>query len=164
MTAFGISGIFSPFTGESHVNGTLLDLSFAFAACHEAAHRRGIAREDEANFVAYKLCLQAEQKDLRYAGTVIALNYALNDMFRNDRERALELMRSLVPSVTRDRMALAEFWRPKSGVLSLVRSMGERTNDVYLKSQSQTAGTASYGQVVRLLITDERARASTAQR
>jgi hypothetical protein len=164
LTVLGISGIFSPFTGESLVNGTLLDLPFAFAACHEAAHGKGVAREDEANFVAYKACMFSDRTDLQYAGTVVALNYSLNDLFRNDADRARELLGSLSPAVTRDRQAMAEFWRPKTRTLRLLRLVGEEANDTYLKSQRQSAGTASYGHVVRLLIADEQVRTSGAER
>ena len=156
MTLVGISGIFSPFSGESHVNGTLPDLSFGFAACHEAAHRRGIAREDEANFVAYLASSMSELPDLCYSGTVGVLNYALRDLMTQNPGRARELTKGLAPGVDRDRRAVFEFWKPKTRTRAVIRSVGQATNDVYLKSQRQTAGTASYGHVVRLLIAHER--------
>jgi len=156
LTLVGISGIFSPFTGESHVNGTLPDLSFGFAACHEAAHRRGIAREDEANFVAYLACREADSPELEYSGTVAALNYALRDLFRENPVRANELMDTLSEAVGTDRTDLHRFWAPGSATRKVIRHVGEVTNEVYLKSQRQAAGTASYGHVVRLLLAQAR--------
>jgi len=156
MTLVGISGIFSPFTGESHVNATLPDLSFGFAACHEAAHRRGIAREDEANFVAYLACMEAGSPELEYSGTVAALNHALRDLHRENPMRARELQSTLSEAVRRDQADLQRFWTPAGPTLKVIRTAGEATNDAYLKSQRQAAGTASYGHVVRLLLAQAR--------
>ena len=55
LSALGISGIYSPFTGEAHVNAEVPLASQAFTACHEEAHGRGFAREDEANFIAWQV-------------------------------------------------------------------------------------------------------------
>ena len=53
LSYLGISGIFIPFTCEANVNATLPDWEIPFTACHELAHQRGFAREDEANYVGY---------------------------------------------------------------------------------------------------------------
>ena len=45
LTAFGITGIYSPFTAEVHVNGGIPEVSLPFTACHEIAHARGFARK-----------------------------------------------------------------------------------------------------------------------
>jgi hypothetical protein len=50
MSWLGITGIYSPFTGEANVNARVPDPELPFAAAHETAHQRGFAREDEANF------------------------------------------------------------------------------------------------------------------
>ena len=52
LAYLNIAGIFSPFTVEAHVNAHEGDVLLAATAAHEAAHLRGFAREDEANFIA----------------------------------------------------------------------------------------------------------------
>ena len=48
-----IEGVYCPYTGEANINMKAPMLLFAASALHEAAHQRGFAREDEANFLAY---------------------------------------------------------------------------------------------------------------
>jgi hypothetical protein len=156
MTAFGITGIFWPFTGEPHVNGEIPDASFPFHACHEVAHQRGFAREDEANFIAYRACLASEDPDFQYAGTMSALRYALDQLRRTDGARAREIKSALDPGVRRDIEFIEQFWRPKTKAVQIVRTVSESTNHVYLKAQGQKDGTKSYGRMVDLLIADHR--------
>ncbi len=49
----GITGIYSPFTGEPNVNVAVPDIYIPFTTLHEMAHQRGYGSEDEANFLAY---------------------------------------------------------------------------------------------------------------
>src|ERR1051326_3597589 len=47
MSRLGVSGIYSPFTGEANYNALQPDCDLPFAVAHEMAHQRGYAREDE---------------------------------------------------------------------------------------------------------------------
>ena len=156
MTKVGIAGIFSPFTGESHVNAGLPDASFTFAACHEVAHRRGVAREDEANFVAYKACVLSGDPELQYPGYLIAYAHALNELLKENRSLAKELHATLSEAVLKDRAQIAAFWSTKTKFEGTLRVIGTQTNNLYLKAQQQKEGTRSYGHVVKLLLTDAR--------
>ncbi|MCA9663808.1 MAG: DUF3810 family protein, partial [Myxococcales bacterium] len=46
LSRLGITGIFSPFTGEAHVNDRTRPWLHLFSAAHELAHQKGFARED----------------------------------------------------------------------------------------------------------------------
>ncbi len=48
-----ISGVYTFFTGESNININFPEYTIPYTTAHEMAHQRGIAREDEANFVAF---------------------------------------------------------------------------------------------------------------
>src|SRR5207237_4159011 len=77
MSYLGIAGIFIPFTGEANVNATLPDCEIPFTACHELAHQRGYAREDEANYIAYRACRAHPDRDFRYSGPFRAALYTI---------------------------------------------------------------------------------------
>lgn len=156
MTAFGISGIYWPFTGEPHVNGDVPDASFPFHACHEVAHQRGFAREDEANYIAYRACGLSSDPDVAYAGTLGALFHAWSALYGSDPARAATLRARCSEAVLRDWEAIEEFWRPKTKTVRLTRLAGERTNQVYLRAQGESEGTRSYGRMVDLLIAEYR--------
>jgi hypothetical protein len=150
----GITGIYSPFTGEPNVNMTLPDPELPFAASHEVAHQRGFAREDEANYLGYVACRLHPDADFRYSGRLAASVYAMNALASRDpaaRER-LEAGRSA--GVARDLAALLAWAERHRGP---AERFAARVNDAYLRSQGQREGVESYGRVVDLLLAERRA-------
>jgi hypothetical protein len=154
LSRLGISGIFVPFTGEAHVNTTLPDVDVPFAASHELAHQRGLAREEEANYAAAVACRLHPAPEFRYSGALLSSLYvqaALAGVARAQAE-ALEARRS--PAVRRDQEALAEWSRRYRSRLT---DVSHRVNDTYLRSQGQALGVRSYGAMVDLLLAEKRA-------
>lgn len=155
MTRLGISGIFSPFTAEAHVNGQLPDPMLAFTTAHELAHLAGFAREDESNFIGAMVCERAENPYVRYSGALSSVMHALPALMLVNPERAEQLLDGLEPGIRRDWSAISNFWNRSRGPL---RDVGQRVNDSYLRSQGHAEGIKSYGRMVDLLLA-ERAQA-----
>jgi len=155
MSALGISGIYSPFTAEAHVNAQVPLTEVAFVAAHEVAHGRGFAREDEANFLAYVVCRSSSEPGIRYSGSLQALSHARGALGRLDRDLLEETTAQLDPGVLMDLQQQYRFWRSKETVLW---EWSSRANDAYLKSQGQAAGVRSYGRMVDLLLAQRLAR------
>ena len=155
MTRLGLTGIWSPFTAEAHVNADVPDVSLAFAASHEAAHGLGYAREDEASFVGWLACRASPDPDLRYVGTVGALRQVVLALARYDPVRATAVVSSASPGLRRDLAAVDAFWRRRRTPLA---SMAARVNDLYIESQGDSRGTRSYGALVDLLTAERRRR------
>ncbi|MEE8469317.1 MAG: DUF3810 domain-containing protein [Planctomycetota bacterium] len=148
LSAAGLTGVYSPFTGEAHVNHQTPAPTLPFAACHEVAHLRGFAREDEANFIAFLVCRYADDPAWRYSGTLTALIHVLNALARAAPERWLEIREELPQGLRADIDRVHDFWRRRRSALT---TLVEHTNHRYLRSQGQAAGLASYGRVVDLL-------------
>ncbi|MEQ1894516.1 MAG: DUF3810 domain-containing protein, partial [Planctomycetota bacterium] len=159
LTSGGISGIYSPFTAEAHVNAAQPDAQLGFSACHEVAHARGFAREDEANYLAWRVGARAEEPELAYSATLGALRLVLAAMGGVDVSTRTALRAHLAPAVLRDLRAIDEFWSPSTRIAHTVRQVSNSINDTYLKSQGQAQGTHSYGRMVDLLLAARRARA-----
>jgi uncharacterized protein DUF3810 len=153
MSYMGIAGIFIPFTGEANVNATLPDWELPFCAAHELAHQRGIAREDEANYVGYLACRDHPDADFRYSGTFRAGLYALGALAQADRAAYRILAASLSPALRRDLAATAA-WRARYE--SRLGDVQDRVNDAYLKTQGERDGIRSYGRMVDLLVAERR--------
>ena len=164
LTALGISGIYSPFTGEAHVNRQQEDAQLGFNACHEAAHARGFAREDEANYLAWRVGSGAEEPELAYSACLGALRHVAGALAGVAFQERLRLDASLAPGVRRDWDAIDGFWQPRTPAVRAARVVSERVNDTYLKSQGQAAGTRSYGRMVDLLLAERRRRSASASR
>jgi hypothetical protein len=157
LSYLGIAGIYVPFTGEAHVNATLPDAQVPFSAAHELAHRAGVAREDEANFQAFRTCRSHADQAFRYSGHFVASLYALGALRGVDRAEEARLRALLTPAVDRDVHALRA-WRAR--YRSRLGDLGERVNDTYLKSQGQAEGVRSYGRMVDLMLAERRAAAA----
>ena len=149
LAYLNIAGIFSPLTMNAHVNAHEADCLLAATAMHEAAHLRGFAREDEANYIAYIVCMESDDVYVRYSGTLLALIYAGNALASADKALYSEVYATYSTGVIADLRAYNANWKPYEGKAAEVH---EQVNDAYLKSNHQTDGVKSYGRMVDLLI------------
>lgn len=150
MTRLGLSGIFSPFTGEPNYNADQPDWDLPYTIAHEMAHQRGFAREDEANFIAFLVCRRAAHPYLRYSGYLRSLRVLAALQPQIAPERYGEIVSALGPGPLRDAQASAEFWR-QGRSLRLSR-VAERANDAYLQANRVRSGIRNYGEVTALII------------
>lgn len=153
LVLLGISGIFSPFTQEAHVAGHLPEPDLLFTACHELAHAQGWAREDEANYLAWRVGRGASSPAVRRSARLLAYLHVLGALRQADPSGLRVRMESLPPALVEAMAARARFWdRERSPAASRAASA---VNDAYLRSQGQ-AGVASYGRMVDLLVAEWR--------
>ncbi len=145
----GISGIYFPFTAECNVNVNQPALYLASSAAHEAAHFAGIARENEANFVSYLVCIFSDDVRFQYSGTVMALVHAGNQLSKSDPEAYRALWDTYCDGLVRDLRDYSAYIRTYEGPVN--ETMTE-VNDQYLKYNQQTSGVKSYGEMVDLLL------------
>lgn len=149
MLYTGIVGVYFPFTGEANVNVAINDLLLPATVLHEMAHQRGIAAEDEANFVAFLAARYHPDPIFQYSGHMLALIHTMNALNRVAPDRAFELSQNYSEGVRRDLTAQRLFWLPYQG---RVESTATSVNDAYLRSNRQADGVASYGRMVDWLI------------
>ena len=153
LSRLGITGVYSPFTGEAHVNSDVPANQQPFAACHEVAHQRGFAREDEANFIAWQVCLRSGDPRLRFSAALSALTHVVNTLGRVDPVAAKVALAGLDEGVLEQRRASHAYWAARQGALS---DVSRHANDAYLRSQGQSAGVQSYGRMLDLLLAERR--------
>lgn len=146
----GITGIYSPFTGEANVNVASPDIYIPFTTLHEMAHQRGYASEDEANFLAYIACINNEDYDFQYSGYLLALKYTASALAKVDYNALVSANNDLSSSVINDLNHSSEFWKKFEGK---VNEVSDDMNSNYLKANGVKEGTLSYGKVVNLLLT-----------
>lgn len=149
MLYTGITGVYFPYTAEANVNVAVPDLLLPATTLHEMAHQRGIAPEDEANFVAYLTALKHPDKDFNYSGTVLALIHTMNALYAQDSELAMTLRKTYSEGLDRDMAYYSRFWKAYEGQTNEV---ADQVNDTYLKASGETEGVKSYGRMVDLLL------------
>ena len=155
LSYLGISGVYFPFTGEANVNTLLPDALLPSTICHELAHQRGFAREDEAEYIAYVTCNSNANPEYRYSGTLLALLRAMGMLGAYDSGRYERLREKYSAGVQRDLRDISSFWDEYAGAFS---TLTRNINDIYLKSNRQKEGVYSYDRMVDLLIAEYRAK------
>jgi predicted membrane protein len=155
MSWLGLSGIFIPFTGEPMVNVGPSDWQLPFTMAHEAAHLRGWAREDEANFLAFWVLRDNPDPMLAYSAWSSALLYVASALEGTElgAEAWKRVAVKLSPEIKADWNRSFAYWDRYKGP---VREAAGAINDVYLKSQGQSDGIRSYGRMVDLLLASEK--------
>ena len=153
LTLTGFQGIHSPLSQEAMVNTEISDSMIPSTACHEMAHQRGFAREDEANYIAWLTCIKNPDADFEYSGELLALIYSMNALYDADREKFTQIYKKYNPGVVRDLSSDAKFWQ---GFKGPVENISSTLNDAYIKANKQKDGVKSYGRVVDLLIAQYR--------
>lgn len=157
MCYTGITGVYFPFTGEANVNTRQTDSMLPSTACHEMAHQRGFAREDEANFISYVACTNHPDADFQYSGLLLALIHSMNALYSYDEAAYRSLTNKYGPGLKRDIIQNNRFWEKYEGP---VEEISDRINDAYLKSNRQEDGVYSYGRMVDLIIAQYRQKSA----
>ena len=149
MTYAELLGVYTFFTGEANVNTTYPDYNHPFTVAHEFAHQRGIARENEANFVASLVCTYAENEYVRYSGLFNLFEYVLSAYGRADYESYKAFVPQIDDRIKGEMRAYSAFLEPyRDHVLGEVSST---VNNAYLEMNG-TPGVISYGLVVDLAV------------
>lgn len=148
MTYTHISGIFGFFTGEANVNTNYPHFIITPSIAHESCHARGIAPENECNFLAAVILMESDDAYLQYCGAAFVLDDFISACRRLDRARTNEALKKLDPVFARDMAAYSEFFEPYRN--SSAAKVADATNSAYLKSMGQKEGTASYSRIIRL--------------
>ncbi len=143
-----ISGFYTFFTGESNISTAYPDFMLPFTMAHEMAHQRGIAKEDEANFVAFLVCMESNDDYIRYSGYTEMMNYLTDSLYLSDYELYESVYTSAPKVYKREYSAYVSFIRGTDS--KAVSDFTQAVNDSMLQSQGQSAGTDSYGLVTEL--------------
>ena len=149
MTYTHISGVYTMFTGEANLNVNYPDYVLPYTAAHELAHQRGIAREDEANFVAFLVCLASDDPYIRYSGYLNMYEYVSSALYSVSREYYTQLYRALDLRIHYEIRAYNTFFEKYRD--TVIADVSESVNNAYLVIQG-TEGTKSYGMVVDLAV------------
>lgn len=148
MTYTHISGVYMPFTGEANINTNYPDYVVAYTVAHEKAHQRGIANEDEANFVAFLAMLESGDEYLRYSALMNMYDYFLDSAYKYDKELYYHFMDNTNDTIKGEMYSYYTFFKKYSD--SKASEVADAVNDSYLKSMGDKDGVESYGKVVEL--------------
>ncbi len=149
MSYMHITGIYTFFTGESNLNVNFPDYTLPFTAAHELAHGRGVAREDEANFIAFLVCIASDDPYIRYSGYVNMYEYVSSSLSKADKVLYRDSQSRLNRGIIGEFSAYSDFYSKYRN--SVASNVSGSVNDAFLQIQG-TPGTVSYGMVTQLTV------------
>lgn len=150
MSYTHITGVYSFFTGEANINVNFPDYTVPYTAAHELAHQRGIAREDEANFVAFLVCMESDDPYIRYSACLNVYEYVASALRSANSEYYRHSYQGLPYEIRLEEAAYSRFFEKYRE--NVAADISEATNNAYLQSQGAPEGTKSYNLVVDLTV------------
>ena len=149
LSYLDFTGFFFPFTGEACVNTDFPVSLFPSTVAHELAHQRGVAREQDANFVAVLSGLESGDLDYGYSACLLAYIHLGNALYSADYARWEPVYKSLCEGVRLDIALNNAYWRQFE---TPVQTVSNTVHEGLLQSYDQQLGLKSYGACVDLLV------------
>ena len=149
MSDLDFTGFFFPFTGEANVNTDFPSALFPVTVAHELAHQRGVAKEQEANFVAVLACLRYGDAEYVYSASLLAYTHLSNALLSADHAAWEQIRAGVNEAVRCDLDASRRYW---AAFETPVQEVSNTVYESFLHSYDQTLGLQSYGACVDLLV------------
>ena len=138
---FQITGVtFSPL-GEANINTLNTNVNLPLTVAHEIAHTKGVMREDDANQLAFYVCLNSNSPYLRYSAYSAYFSQVyvmISDDYIDEEEKGN--IHKIDAMFSKTRNYEWEYWSKHD----LLGDIGDWFNDLYIKMSGVKEGTASY--------------------
>ena len=149
MSLIDFTGFFCPFTAEANVNMDFPEALFGATVAHELSHQRGVAKEQEANFVAVLASLSSGDPEYAYSACLLAYIHLGNALSSADPAAHRLIYAGLSDEVLADLRANSAYW---ARFETPVREVTDAVYEGFLQSYGQALGLRSYGACVDLLV------------
>ena len=127
--------------------------------CHELSHLKGIIREDEANFIGYLACVDAEDDFFRYSAYLSVITYLDRDFYRaiKKNDEIYDSHPAISEQVAADKMFLTkENWDYVEKTALIKTETVKKISDAFMETNlvlnGVDDGKISYSRVVDLLL------------
>jgi hypothetical protein len=145
----GVSGFYIAFTGEVAFNADVPAFDLPMVIAHHKAHQRGYAREDEASFIGYIICINSTDPYVKYSGYLYGLK-VLEVLSKGNVDRYNDLLSRINEGPKADLRERSAFWeRMRSSALG---AASRRVFSAYLRANRVPGGVKSNDEDVPLII------------
>jgi hypothetical protein len=147
---FGFTGYYNPFTAEAQLKTSIPVFLKPFVVCHEIAHQLGYAKENEASFVAYLACKNADDMYFLYS---VYFELYRDALFQCRLTPNKELTETLSKNVhERVKWDIRDLRLYLLNNQNFIEPFMSGAYDRYLKLNNQPKGKATYNEVIAYLV------------
>lgn len=150
MSEIDFTGFYCPYTGESNVNVDSPACLLPSTAAHELAHQRGVASEQECNFLAVLASTTSGDAAYEYSGWLMGYIHLGNALYAADPDAYWAIRDTLPETVLTDLQHNNAYWAQFRD--STVQKVSNKVYDGLLKGYGEERGIQSYGTVVDMLV------------
>ena len=150
MSVMGFTGVYFACIGESNVNVDSPACLLPSTIAHELAHQRGIAREQECNFLGVLASVTSGLPDYAYSGWLLGFIHLGNALYETDPDAYWTIRNTLPETVSADLRDNNAYWDQFRD--NVVEKVSDTVYDAALKSYGDANGMKSYSMVVELLV------------
>ena len=150
MSIMGFTGVYFACIGESNVNVDSPACLLPSTVAHELAHQRGIAWEQECNFLGVLASVTSGMPDYVYSGWLLGFIHLGNALYETDPEAYWAIRGTLPTAVEADLRDNSAYWDQFRD--NVVEKVSDTVYDAALKSYGDANGMKSYSMVVELLV------------
>ena len=150
MSIMGFTGVYFACIGESNVNVDSPACLLPSTIAHELAHQRGIAWEQECNFLGVLASVTSGMPDYVYSGWLLGFIHLGNALYETDPEAYWAIRNALPETVSADLRDNNAYWDQFRD--NVVEKVSDTVYDAALKSYGDANGMKSYSMVVELLV------------
>jgi hypothetical protein len=150
MSIIDFTGFYCPYTGESNVNVDSPACLLPATVAHELAHQRGVASEQECNFLAVLASTTSGNDAYAYSGWLLGYIHLGNALYKVDKESYWAIRDALPESVLADLADNNAYWAQFQDTTA--QKTANKVYDGILKAYGDENGIQSYGTVVDLLV------------
>ena len=148
MSVMNFTGFYFAPTGEANINVHSPRCMLPSTIAHEQAHQRGVAAEQEANFVAVLACLNSGNAVYGYSASLLAYIHLSNALYSADHDAWVEVYGVLSENIRSDLRKNSEYWNAFD---TTIAKASESVYTGFLQSHGQEFGMKSYGACIDLL-------------
>ena len=144
------TGFYCSYTGESNVNVDSPACTLAATVCHELGHQRGIASEQECNFLAVLAATTCGNEVYAYSGWLKGYLHLSNALYTISPDIYWAIRDQLPETVRADLAYHAAYWNQFRD--TAIQKVSNTAYDGLLKAYGDERGIRSYGTVVDMLV------------
>lgn len=138
-----VVGIYFGPTAEANYSTYATNIELPFYIAHEMAHGKGVMREDDAQLLAMRVCLNSEDPLIRLSGYYCTIDCVTGSELLKEKADRDEVWNTYSANSKKNMSYVYNHWKGKA----FLSDFGDKVNDWYLKTFGQKSGTSSYNGV-----------------